>query len=315
MPGTSILKTAYYHLKPVIPRDVQLKLRRVLAARKRIANVDIWPVFEPARKPPPGWSGWPDGKKFALVLTHDVEFAAGQDKCRELMTLEKELGFRSSFNFVPERYEVDPRLRALLLESGFEVGVHGLYHDGKLFSSESAFKERAERINHYLQQWHATGFRAPAMHHDLAWMGRYLNIDYDLSTFDTDPFEPQSDGAGTIFPFLVSNNGTDRSYVELPYTLPQDHGLFIILREKNTDIWKHKLQWIAEMGGMALLNTHPDYINFGHSELGKEEFPVDYYVDFLQSIKNDFEGKYWHALPSEVASFYRSRGQSADAIQ
>jgi hypothetical protein len=30
-----------------------------------------------------------------------------------------------------------------------------------------------------------------------------LNIEYDLSTFDTDPFEPQPEGRHTIFPFWV----------------------------------------------------------------------------------------------------------------
>ena len=30
-----------------------------------------------------------------------------------------------------------------------------------------------------------------------------LTIAWDSSTFDTDPFEPQADGAGTIFPFWV----------------------------------------------------------------------------------------------------------------
>jgi len=46
------------------------------------------------------------------------------------------------------------------------------------------------------------GFRAPAMHDNLEWISE-LNLEYDLSTFDTDPFEPQSDGVGTIFPFKV----------------------------------------------------------------------------------------------------------------
>ena len=34
--------------------------------------------------------------------------------------------------------------------------------------------------------------------------------------------------------------------------------LFILMREKNIDIWKQKLDWIAKHGGMALVNTHPD---------------------------------------------------------
>ena len=46
------------------------------------------------------------------------------------------------------------------------------------------------------------GFRTPTMFHHLEWTGE-LDIEYDSSTFDTDPFEPQPDGVGTIFPFWV----------------------------------------------------------------------------------------------------------------
>jgi len=65
-----------------------------------------------SERPPGNWSGWPEGKKFAFVLTHDVESKIGLDKCRPLMELERELGFRSSFNFVPEgNYRVSVELR------------------------------------------------------------------------------------------------------------------------------------------------------------------------------------------------------------
>src|SRR6516164_8618023 len=39
-----------------------------------------------------------------------------------------------------------------------------------------------------------------------------------------------------------------RGYVELPYTLPQDSTLFILLGEKTTNIWQRKLDWIAQHG-------------------------------------------------------------------
>ena len=144
-----------------------------------------------------------------------------------------------------------PELRQELTADGFEVGVHGLNHDGKLYSSKAEFDRRAKRINRYLKEWNAVGFRSPAMHHNLEWL-KALNIEYDASTFDTDPFEPQPDGVGTIFPFWVArDDGT--GYVELPYTLPQDFTLFVLMKERTIDIWKKKLDWIAEKGGMALI--------------------------------------------------------------
>ena len=63
---------------------------------------DVWPILPGSERPPEGWPGWPDGKKFAFVLTHDVESQQGLDRVRELAELEMEFGFRSSFNFVPE---------------------------------------------------------------------------------------------------------------------------------------------------------------------------------------------------------------------
>src|SRR5207248_3990542 len=45
-------------------------------------------------------------------------------------------------------------------------------------------------------------FRSAFMMRNLDWL-QELNIEYDCSTFDTDPFEPQPDGVNTIFPFWV----------------------------------------------------------------------------------------------------------------
>jgi len=229
------------------------------------------------------------------------------------MDIEKRFRFRSSFNFVPERYRVDPTLRTQLVEDGFEIGVHGLSHDGKLYKSRKIFQKRAVKINEYLEEWDAVGFRSPAMHHNLEWI-HDLDIEYDASTFDTDPFEPQPDGVGTIFPFWVQNEDNSKGYVELPYTLPQDFTLFILMKEKNIDIWKKKLDWIAECGGMALVNTHPDYMNFDGGKLGLEEYPADYYREFLEYVKEKYEGQYWHVLPREMARFWKNNNPQITQI-
>jgi len=298
-----ILTDIYYHLRPVIPRRLQISLRRMIILRKRLVCSDTWPIAETAGKPPDGWPGWPEKKQFALVLTHDVETAKGQERCHKLINLEKELGLRSSFNFVAERYKVSAELRHYLESNGFEVGMHGLYHDGKLYKSKEIFQRRAVKINHYLKEWKAVGFRSPSMHNNLEWI-HDLNIEYDSSTFDTDPFEPKSEGVGTIFPFLVQGNSVRNGYIELPYTLPQDFTLFVLMKEKTIDIWKQKLDWIAEHGGMALLTTHPDYMNFDGGQLSIEEYPAEFYKEFLEYIKSKYDGRYWHVLPRDMANFW-----------
>ena len=261
-----MLKKIFYLIKPIVPRRLQIYLRQVLVKKQVEKYSDIWPVFPGSEKKPAGWKGWPDNKKFALVLTHDVEWRKGHDRCRATLNLEKSLGFKSSFNFVPERYTVDKELRDFILSEGFEVGIHGLNHDGKLFQNKRIFSERAKKINQYLKDWSCDGFRAPAMHHNLEWIGE-LEIKYDLSTFDTDPFEPQPDGVGTIFPFWVEGKNRNSRYLELPYTLVQDFTLFVLMKKKSPAIWLDKLDWISEKGGMALVNVHPDYLNFNNETI------------------------------------------------
>ena len=296
----------YYQLKPFIPRLLQIQVRRQVVLLKRARYSDVWPIDDKAANPPEGWSGWPEQKQFALVLHHDVDTGKGHKKCDYLTELEEKMGFRSSFNFVPERYDVSSKLRSLLVEKGFEVGVHGLKHDGKLFLSKRRFLKQAGRINLYLKKWKSVGFVSPSMHQNLDWISE-LEIKHDSSTFDTDPFEPQPDGAGTIFPFWVQNGSSAQGFVELPYTLPQDFTLFVLMREKNIDIWKRKLDWIVEKGGMALLITHPDYMNCNQGRCTIEEYPMEFYEELLDYVKFKYEGQYWHPLPKDMAYFWKEK--------
>lgn len=289
----------YYFLKPCIPRKFQIKARQRLSKAVRKKNAGNWPILPESAKKPSWWQGWNNERRFALVLTHDVERRDGLDRCERLMEIESRMGLVSSFNLVPERYGICMDMVLRIKARGFEVGVHGLKHDGKLLLSREMFLERAERINEYIEKWGAAGFRAPSMHHDLE-LFRHLNISYDASTFDTDPFEPQSDGVNTIFPFCVLNALQEICYWELPYTLPQDSTLFIILQERSNIIWKKKLDWIAENGGMALLNTHPDYMNFTGRKPGFEEYPLNFYTDFLEYVKNNYAGRFWNPRPMDL---------------
>jgi glycosyltransferase involved in cell wall biosynthesis len=326
----------YYHVKPLLPRRLRLALRRHHVQRVLRRSEGLWPIKKGSERPPQGWPGWPNGKRFAFVLTHDVEGQHGVDRVKQLAELEMEFGFRSSFNFIPEGdYKVPAALRAWLTDRGFEVGVHDLNHDGKLYSSRDEFLRKAQRINYYLKEWNAAGFRSGFMFHNLNWIAD-LDIQYDASTFDTDPFEPQPDGVDTIFPFWVarsSENGGRKSdagslnssrdrvvatvsdsqrqlssishprsgYVELPYTLPQDSTLFKFLGRTTIDVWKKKLDWIAQHGGMALLNLHPDYVDFSGNR--GCEYPAQRYREFLGYVKARYHGEYWRALPKEMASF------------
>src|SRR4030095_11773532 len=147
------------------------------------------------------------------------------------------------------------------------------------------------------------------MLHKLDWLHQ-LAIRYDMSTFDTDPFEPQPEGRHTIFPFFIARphtdhhtNGNGDGYVEFPYTLPQDSTLFLLLRHETSEVWIRKLDWIAKHGGMALLDTHPDYMAFQDPSDASVEYPVERYREFLHYVRDKYSETCWQALPREVTSY------------
>ncbi|MCM8781685.1 MAG: hypothetical protein NC828_01320, partial [Candidatus Omnitrophica bacterium] len=174
----------------------------MVARSRRKLYGDVWPIHPEAADPPEGWAGWPDGKKFALVLMHDVDTAIGQQNIFNLMNLELELGFKSCFNLVPEGYKCDPEIREVLKANGFGIGVHGLIHEGRVFQDRKKFEKAVPKINKYMEDWSTPVFSSPSMLGNLDWISR-LNIECDCSTFDTDPFEPQANDVETIFPLII----------------------------------------------------------------------------------------------------------------
>jgi hypothetical protein len=302
----------YYRLKPLLPRKTIGGLRRM---HRRALETDDqglgWPVED--RYAWFMWSTvrhllqvagateasfvyfWPKGCSCAFVLTHDIETAAGQRFVPRVAELEERLGFRSSFNFVAERYPLDRGLIRDLQSRGFEVGVHGLKHDGRLFSSRREFERRAARINDHLRALGAVGFRSPLTHRNPEWM-QSLDIEYDLSFFDTDPYEPLPGGTMSLWPFRLGR------FLELPYTLVQDFTLTDVLRETTPALWLQKLEFLERFNGMALLNTHPDYL--------RSEGRFELYADFLQQIR--YRDNYWSALPRDAARWWRERAETED---
>lgn len=302
---------AYYHIKPFLPLNFRWAIRRWRITSIMRQSVDVWPILESAATKPTGWTGWPDGKSFALVFTHDVESSHGVNNVKNLADIEIQHGFRSSFNFIPEGVYPDPvDLRSWLVANSFEVGVHDLRHDGHLYTSRKAFKRNAQRINHYLKKWQSVGFRSGFMLRQLEWL-HDLDVLYDASTFDTDPFEPQPEGSRTIFPFIVRSPLGDKKsgYVELPYTLPQDSTMFLLLRERSVEIWKRKLDWVVSHGGLALVNIHPDYIDFSSKCFSKKTYSINMLLDFMAYIHSNYEGSYWNPLPKELAGWYQKSSE------
>lgn len=286
----------YYLLRKFIPLGLRQMLQRV--RNRRVCVADDWYLphdfihrLTEAMDDPSNQRvvAWPDEKQFAFVLTHDVETSDGMRNINAIAEIEEEFGFRSSWNIVPHKYPVDPGLLDDLRQRGHEIGVHGYNHDGKLFWSDATFRKRTEYINAALERYDAVGFRAPMAHRNLQWM-QQLNIEYDSSCFDIDPFQAMPGGIGSLWPIIAGR------FVELPYTLPQDHTLLVSLGETSDRIWRDKLAFIRQHGGMALMLTHPDYLD---SPVGRE-----IYRGFLSHVRD--RGDFWHVLPRELARWWKN---------
>ncbi|MBM3677262.1 MAG: hypothetical protein FJW96_05170 [Actinobacteria bacterium] len=308
----SVARRLYYAGRFLVPRSVILQLRRQLAqAKDYTAAFPRWPaepslhdlfslvlteVERVAGEPLPMLAPWPQGYEWAFVISHDVERSAGLANVGKMRGIETELGFRSAWYFVPERdYRVDDDLVASLTADGFEVGLHGLHHDGRDLNPHY-FDERIGRMLDYARRWGAVGFRAPAtqrVRHLIAKIG----LEYDSSYADVATFEPQSGGTCSLLPFTIGD------VVELPITFEQDHTLLEVLAltpAAAADNWRAKAAFIRERQGLGMLLAHPDYM------LADDRLAA--YRSFLESIA---EMSAWHALPRDVSRWWRRRAETA----
>jgi hypothetical protein len=307
--GKQALMRSYYRLRPLLPRRLQIWLRRRFAVVQARSAFPAWPaetclhdffdlllglLAELAGEPVPRIAAWPGGRTWALVLTHDVEQAEGWEALAPVLARERARGLRSSFNLVPRRYSVDDRRVREFVDQGFEVGVHGLYHDGRDLESLPTLRKRLPGMREAADRWDACGFRSPATHRDWDLMPR-LGFDYDSSYPDTDPFEPQGGGCCTWLPFF------DGEMVELPLTMAQDHTLFMILGQSDEGPWLRKAEFLRARGGLALIDTHPDYL--------VDDRIMRAYERFLDRFAGDETA--WHALPREVSAWWRIRAASS----
>jgi peptidoglycan/xylan/chitin deacetylase (PgdA/CDA1 family) len=302
-------RRSYYRARPLLPRSVQMGMRRSFSRVQSKTRFPRWPVEtalhdfydflfkllgDIADEPIPYIGVWPREWTWALVLTHDVEAQVGYDKLPELLRVEVEAGYRSSWNFVPQnRYVVDDQLVETLQEQGFEVGVHGFNHDGRDLSSLRTLRRRLPAIRAHAERWQATGFRSPGTLRSAELMP-LLGFDYDSSYTDTAPFEPQAGGCCTWLPYKIED------LVELPITLTQDHTLFDLLGYRDEKLWVEKARFLRGRGGMALVLTHPDYVDVPHL--------LDGYRRLLAEFADDSTA--WKALPRDVSAWWRRRAGS-----
>jgi hypothetical protein len=300
----------YYRIRPALPDAVRQTLQRFFFRDWQRVQFPRWPVDTSVEEVfqrhlllalkiggldsvPFIWF-WPDGAPSAAMMTHDVEASGGLAFIPKLIDIDDNFGVKSSFQLVPEqRYAVSGKLLEMIRRRQCEVNVHGLNHDGNLFRDRRTFLNQCERINHYVREFGAEGFRSACMYRNVDWY-QELNVSYDMSVPNVAHLEPQRGGCCTVFPYFIG------TLLELPLTTIQDYSLFHILGDYSIALWNKQIERIMEKHGLISFITHPDYLLNQRS--------MDVYTTllaFLSDLRREKE--VWIARPGDINRWWRER--------
>ena len=239
---------------------------------------------------------WPEGAPACLILTHDVEAAAGYKFTSELMDIDQSHGFKAAFQVIPERrYEVTDDYVSQIRSRGFEFNIHDLNHDGQLFKGKDEFLLRARKINEYAAKYRARGFRSGSMYRNQDWLDAF-EFSYDLSVPNVAHLDPQRGGCCTVMPYFVGK------ILELPLTTSQDYSIFHILNDYTIDLWKTQIELVRRKNGLLSFIAHPDYLIDRRSREVYETLLV-----YLRRIVD--RDSIWATLPGEVDRWWRARAE------
>jgi hypothetical protein len=308
----SVVRKMYYAVRPLLPITVRKHLQRAALHGWDKKVFPNWPVdhtvdrlfdlimsavirANSGERVPFVWF-WPDGFSSCLIMTHDVETAAGRDFCQTLMDLDDSFGLKSSFQVIPEgRYEVTEGFLQCLRRRGFEINVHDLNHDGNLFQHREEFLRRVARINAYGKRFQAAGYRSGVLYRNLDWYDAF-DYSYDMSVPNVGHLDAQPGGCCTTMPYFIGN------ILEIPVVATQDYTLFHILRDYSIDLWNRQIQLTLAHNGLISFIVHPDYL--------LEKRGRNVYVTLLARLAQlRHRSKTWFALPRELNDWWRSRSE------
>ncbi len=306
------VRQIYYFLRRCLPVSVRRHLQKAYFSDWKAIQFPAWPVdftvdnlheeflqlhmrAQGVARIPFIWF-WPNGANNCLMMTHDVETAAGRDFTSQLMDLDAAYGIKGSFQAIPEkRYAVPDSYVDEIRSRGCEFNVHDLNHDGHLYREREEFVRRAQRINGYVRRFQCAGFRAGAMYRRQDWYDAF-EFSYDMSVPNVAHLEPMRGGCCTVFPYFIGN------ILELPLTTIQDYSLFHILNDYSIDLWKQQLDLLARRNGLISFITHPDYLIDTRAR--------DIYEELLSYLQVLIERRnIWAALPGEIDRWWRARSQ------
>ena len=306
------VRKTYYSIRELLPVSIRRHLQKVHLRGWRKLRFPHWPVdftvdtiheellrlsmkAGGVQRVPFIWF-WPGGASNCLIMTHDVETAAGRDFTGQLIDLDQSYGMKASFQVIPEkRYDVSDEYVRQIRSRGFEFNIHDLNHDGQLYQDRKVFFQRARKINEYARKFKARGFRAGVMYRNQDWYDAY-EFFYDMSVPNVAHLEPQRGGCCTVFPYFVGK------ILEIPLTTCEDYSLFQILDDYSIDLWKKQLDLIRKRNGLMSFIAHPDYLINPNARRVYESL-----LEHLQEMVA--RERIWAALPGEVDHWWRTRSE------
>ena len=257
----------YYQVKPIIPRSLQISIRRAIASQKRrlrqgsLAHRSGFGETAPGLERLARRQGFRPGPLPRCRQPEGLEAMPPTDGCRPAGWVSGRHSTSCPRIIRPHRVSSGPCLKPVS-----RVGVHGLKHDGKLFRRPSEFWAKVPRINR-LPPEVGRGRASPRRPccSKLNWIAE-LDIEYSCSTFDTDPFEPQSDGVGSIFPFLAATTPAPRTTSNCRTPCLRTTGCSSSSGRRTSGSGNRSSTGSLAKGGMVALNTHPDYMIFDREQ-------------------------------------------------
>ena len=236
-----------------------------------------------------------NGKKYAYIVTHDVDTRKGLQRARCLKKLEEKYDVPSAWYIPSKRYKLNLETIKELANYG-EIGAHDTRHDGKLAQlPKRKLIERlleAKRTLERIARQPVEGFRAPILQHNFMIIQALEDAGY---TYDTSiptwepkhPYTRKPHGIATVYSLTL--NGL----TEIPVTLPQDHQLLHVSGLTPREVikkWLDMTSVVKNLGGLCTFLVHPDY------ELANMK--LDLYEELVNTIASDSQA--WITVPSKI---------------
>lgn len=218
-----------------------------------------------------------DLKGPCLVLTHDIDTVSGFKNVGTISGLEEKLGFRSLWNVVPKHYQIDGDCLNDLRKRGHEIGCHGIWHDNsESFLAKDVMQKTFASLSGFIKEYGIGCYRAPSWYRTKVLFEVLPELfKCDLSTLDNDIICPAgAGGVGVMRPFRRKNG-----LLELPCTIPFEAPVFFGVEHADLiDYWFPKIEFIKDIKGLVLVNTHSD-----SNYLGNKKF-MNAYTLFLDKL-------------------------------